>query len=292
MSSALFGILQLDRGEPLGYANVTGLVQAWLQDAGGFAIVGLVVYLLYALSTPTDKSQSEKIRVPVSPWMVRMAGLALVCYARCWVASVVMKSPGQPLAAKCRRRRRWRRHRPRRRLRPAAHSSRTRPIVAHGRRPVRPAGHRRAVRPRRGEDRPAQPVAAGFSGVRRFGQLRPPTPATSLTPNRVIALGALGLRASSGWLCTLRQRAALRHLDGRLHRRAAVFWCALLVLMLFEAEGPVWAIAKLSFKEAVRSQVLWIFLIIFLPFLFPAQWLSRQAGRRAAHAPSTLIASC
>ena len=36
MSSALFGILQLDRGEPLGLANVSGLVQAWLQDAGGF----------------------------------------------------------------------------------------------------------------------------------------------------------------------------------------------------------------------------------------------------------------
>ena len=60
MSSALFGILQLDRGEPLGFANVAGLIQAWLQDAGGFAMVGLVVYLLYALATPTDKSQSEK----------------------------------------------------------------------------------------------------------------------------------------------------------------------------------------------------------------------------------------
>jgi hypothetical protein len=61
---ALFGILQLDRGEPLGYANVAGLVQAWLQDAGGFAMLGLVVYLLYAMATPTDKSQSERIRVP------------------------------------------------------------------------------------------------------------------------------------------------------------------------------------------------------------------------------------
>jgi ABC-type transport system involved in multi-copper enzyme maturation permease subunit len=53
-----------------------------------------------------------------------------------------------------------------------------------------------------------------------------------------------------------------------------VFVGALLLLMLFEAEGPVWAIAKLSFKEAVRSQVLWIFLIGVLPFLFPLQWLS------------------
>jgi len=42
--------------------QVAGLVQAWIQDAGGFAALGLVVYLLYAMSTPTDKSQSEKIR--------------------------------------------------------------------------------------------------------------------------------------------------------------------------------------------------------------------------------------
>ena len=51
-----------------------------------------------------------------------------------------------------------------------------------------------------------------------------------------------------------------------------MFVLGLLVLMLFEAEGPVWAIAKLSFKEAVRSQLLWVFLLVFLPFLFPTQW--------------------
>src|SRR5262249_54421630 len=94
MSSALFGILQLDRGEPLGYANVTGLIQAWLQDAGGFAMVGLIVYLVYALATPTDKSQSEKIRVPVSRWMVWMAGLALVAYAL--VAATFAVGPSTP----------------------------------------------------------------------------------------------------------------------------------------------------------------------------------------------------
>ena len=41
--TGLFGILQLDRGEPLGYANFTGLIQAWLQDAGGFAALGLAI---------------------------------------------------------------------------------------------------------------------------------------------------------------------------------------------------------------------------------------------------------
>src|SRR6186713_1094425 len=81
MTPALFGILQLDRGDPLGYANVTGLVQAWLQDAGGFAAVGLIAYFLYARSVPTDKSQSEKLRVPVSGWMIVSGLMAAACYA-------------------------------------------------------------------------------------------------------------------------------------------------------------------------------------------------------------------
>ena len=81
MSSALFAILQLDRGEPLGYGNLAGLVQAWLQDAGGFAALGLIVYLLYAMTVPTHKSASEKLRVPVPTLMVAMTGLAFICYA-------------------------------------------------------------------------------------------------------------------------------------------------------------------------------------------------------------------
>ncbi len=79
-SPALFGILQLDRGEPYGFSQMPGLVQAWLQDAGGFAAVGLVLYLLYARSVPTDKSQSEKMRVPVSTWMLMTGLMAAVCY--------------------------------------------------------------------------------------------------------------------------------------------------------------------------------------------------------------------
>jgi hypothetical protein len=81
MSPALFGILQLDRGEPLGYGNLAGLAQAWLQDAGGFAALGLIVYLLYALTVPTHKSESEKLRVPIPTLMVVMAALAFLCYA-------------------------------------------------------------------------------------------------------------------------------------------------------------------------------------------------------------------
>src|SRR5437867_2670010 len=92
--SARFGILQLDRGDPLGYVNALGLVQAWLQDAGGCAAVGLTLYLLYAMSIPTDKSQSERLRVPVSTWMLAMAALALICYAG--VLALLILGKGAP----------------------------------------------------------------------------------------------------------------------------------------------------------------------------------------------------
>ncbi|VTS06782.1 hypothetical protein [Gemmata obscuriglobus] len=96
MTAPLFGILQLDRGDPWGYAELQGLVQAWLQDAGGFAAVGLAVYLLYALATPTDKSESERLRVPVSTWMLGMAALALVSYA-IYLALIIFKKGEVPV---------------------------------------------------------------------------------------------------------------------------------------------------------------------------------------------------
>ena len=49
----------------------------------------------------------------------------------------------------------------------------------------------------------------------------------------------------------------------------------LLVHILFEAEGPVWAIAKLSFKEASRSGLLWLFLLVLVPFAFQNVWMAK-----------------
>jgi hypothetical protein len=34
----------------------------------------------------------------------------------------------------------------------------------------------------------------------------------------------------------------------------------------------IWALSKLGFKEAVRSRVFWVFLVILIPFLFPVKW--------------------
>lgn len=44
----LFGLLIVDR-DPFTFADLPGLAQAWLMDAGGFAFVGLGLYILYVL---------------------------------------------------------------------------------------------------------------------------------------------------------------------------------------------------------------------------------------------------
>jgi ABC-type transport system involved in multi-copper enzyme maturation permease subunit len=80
MTSSLLGVLLLDR-EPLGLANLGGLALAWLQDAGGFAALGLAVYLLLAMLSPTDQPASARLRMPVTRWMVIMAVLCLFTYA-------------------------------------------------------------------------------------------------------------------------------------------------------------------------------------------------------------------
>lgn len=186
--SALFGILQLDRGNPLGFENSLGLVQAWLQDAGGFAAVGLVFYLLYALSVPTDKSQSERMRVPVSTWMVAMAAISLLLYAGVLALFGIEASGrttlfGMPIAT-----------------------------------------------PEPPPPPPGSPVI-----------LEPPTWHSELRP---ILLMVAGLFALMGF-----GEPFVRDLVKLRARR-------------------VWALSKLGFKEAVRSKLLWLGLIILPVFMF------------------------
>jgi hypothetical protein len=268
MSSALFGILQLDKGEPLGYESIAGLIQAWVQDAGGFAMVGLVVYLIYAFSTPTDKSQSEKIRVPVSFWMVVCAALGLVCYAGVLALLITNKGaapepppppPGMPYIPP----------------RPVIHKE-LRPLL------LTVAGLFALL----GIGEPfardmlkvfRRNLSLGSSGLRRFGRSLAHYSAHLFTPRRVIALVAAlvtyGLVGVA--IYALGSQRLFGIWAGWLYVAISVFVCAMLLLLLFEAEGPVWAIAKLSFKEAVRSQLLWIFLLILVPFAFRNMLLSK-----------------
>lgn len=276
MSPALFGILQLDKGDPLGFANVSGLVQAWLQDAGGFAMVGLVVYLLYAMATPTDKSQSEKIRVPVSQFMVAMAALALLCYAGCLALLLLENSGrtslfGMPISY------------------PVAI-----PVPGMAYRPPPPTFHTELMPVLMmiaggfallGIGEPfARDVAKiarrnlslGFTGVRRVVRSASASTLRIFTGRKGAALiiglavyGVLGVV-----LYAIKAERLFGIWAGWLIVAVAVLVCALLVTMLFEAEGPVWAIAKLSFKEASRSGLLWIFLLVLIPFAFRNVWMA------------------
>lgn len=182
--SALFGILQLDRGEPMGFANIPGLAQAWLQDAGGFAAVGLVLYLLYALSVPTDKSRSERMRVPVSTWMLAMAALSLICYLG--VLALLVMNKGAP------------------------------------------------------PEPPPPPPGAPY-------KFEPPAWQPHLRP---ILLMVAGLFALLG----IGEPFARDLVKVRARR--------------------LWALSKLGFKEAVRSRLYWVGLLILVPFLFRNVWMA------------------
>ncbi len=80
MTAPLFGLLIVDR-DPLTLRDLPGLVQVWLMDAGGFAMLGLAVYLLYALRIPKEQANSSKDRAGVSGLMLGAAALAILCYA-------------------------------------------------------------------------------------------------------------------------------------------------------------------------------------------------------------------
>ncbi|HJZ53667.1 MAG TPA: ABC transporter permease, partial [Gemmataceae bacterium] len=144
--------------------------------------VGLVIYLLYALTIPTDKSESERIRVPTSFWMVAMAGLSLVCYAG--VLALLIAGKG--------------------------------------------------AAPEPPPPPPGDPVI-----------VEPPTFHTEMRP---VLLMFAGLFALLG-IC----QPFARDLMKLRWRR-------------------IWALSKIGFKEAVRSRLLWVFLIVLLPFLVPVNW--------------------
>jgi hypothetical protein len=86
---ALLGILQLDKGEPNGYAQLLPLLQAWIQDAGGFAALGLAAYILFALMGSSANNASQKMRMPLPTLMVLLAILSFIGYALVLVTLVL-----------------------------------------------------------------------------------------------------------------------------------------------------------------------------------------------------------
>ena len=180
----LLGVLILDR-DPYVFADFPGLAQAWLQDAGGFAFAGLLVYVLYALLMPADQAKSAKDRAGVSSTMLVMLVLALVCY----VAAAVLIVGGI------------------------------------------------------GVDKVNVKVYSTDPGM--YIKYQPPEVSYNLQPV-LLTLGGLFALIGIG-LPFVKSLAKIRY------RRLA-------------------ALTILGFREAWRSRLFWVFLLILLPFLVPANW--------------------
>ncbi|VTS07540.1 ABC transporter permease [Tuwongella immobilis] len=78
-SMTLLGILVQERS-PIGYKDLAGQVQTFLQDAGGFAAVGLVLWIVASLFASSPIDPTEPSRKRVSSLMYAMVGLALLLY--------------------------------------------------------------------------------------------------------------------------------------------------------------------------------------------------------------------
>ena len=239
-------------------------------------MVGLVVYLLYAMATPTDKSQSERIRVPVTKSMVFMAALALICYAGCGALLALESSGrtsifGQPISYKIP-------------VPPPGSANYSPPPTFHSElfpMLLMVAGIFALLgigEPfvRDGVKIARRNLSLSFSGVRRFARSFSSSASGMLTARQakfvafgIVAYGAIGVA-----LYFLGAERLFGIWTGWLFVALAVLACGLLIGVLFEAEGPIWAIAKLSFKEASRSGLLWVFLLVLVPFAFRNVWMA------------------
>ena len=185
-TASLLGVLILDR-EPYVFKDFLGLFQAWLQDAGGFAFLGLLVYILYALQMPADQAKSAQDRAGVSRWMLGMMVLALGFL----VAYLLLILSGQGADQ----------------LNVKQYST-------------DPGAYIKYVPPQFSPD--WQPLALMLGGL--------------------FALLGIGEPFAR----------SLRKVRGR----------------------RLWALTLLGFREARRSRLFWVFLIIMVPFLFPAKWFA------------------
>jgi len=182
MFSTLFAVLELER-DPLRFSAIGSYLKVWLQDAGGFAAIGLVLYLLLTRRRSDSVWTTDQTRKRVQPlvWLCFLLAVgafgAAAVYAGLEPPARVVENKNDPTAP---------------------------PIIE---RPKSDAGDKRDL------------FMSVGGGLALIG----------------LALPFLADLAKVRW------------------RR-------------------IWALAKLSFKEAVRRKVLWVFVAFLLLFLFPSKW--------------------
>jgi len=182
------GILVLER-EQLKFSDLwgtNGILYSWAQDAGGFAAVGLFIYVIVLLTAPAAVGEDTNRRsrlLPVILLLAAIAGLLYLTAAGLYVTARINAPPEPPTPP------------------------------------------------------PANPY-----------ERKPPKPPTQLDIWTGHAMAVAGVVSLIGFgLPFSRDVLRLRY------RR-------------------IWALAKLSLKEAVRRKVLWVFLTFLLIFLFPPKW--------------------
>src|SRR6266852_6091452 len=79
MMQPLFAILELER-DPLRLADVGSYLKTWLQDAGGFAIAGLVLYLVFAMRKSDSVGGSDRTQSRTMPGVLLCFVLSLAAY--------------------------------------------------------------------------------------------------------------------------------------------------------------------------------------------------------------------
>jgi ABC-type transport system involved in multi-copper enzyme maturation permease subunit len=189
--SPLLGIIELEKDPPR-FSDLwdwnKGLIQTWLTDAGGFAAIGLVIWILVVLLRTPPPTPGIERRPLISKLMWTFGAAALVAYVVALVLTILA-----------------------------------------------------------GMNAPEAQTTIGPDG-------RPvviPRPQTTLEWLQGWALAIAGLLAICGFA-----EPFVRDLFRLRWRR-------------------IGALAKLSFKEAIRRRVVWAFLAFLLIFLFPAKWFSQ-----------------
>src|SRR5258707_154527 len=79
MIEPLFAILELER-DPLRLADLGVYLRTWVRDAGGFAIAGLVVYLVFAMRKSDSVGGSDRTQSRTMPGVLLCFVLSLAAY--------------------------------------------------------------------------------------------------------------------------------------------------------------------------------------------------------------------
>ena len=76
----LFAVLTIER-EPYTLGDIPGLAQAWFQDAGGFLLIGALVYLLVSMTRPHAVPQEDGEKKGGGLFLLLCTGLALLSFS-------------------------------------------------------------------------------------------------------------------------------------------------------------------------------------------------------------------